>query len=227
MYSLYYPVLFRSLGLCAAYYDHFSALTQILRASCNTNEIGGSRSLPPPDAPQYPIVSLLICLPLPSTHLYHLCPVRSGPYWPSGQSSPSLQANFSHTVKLPKGIISPRDLMILLPHLKIDIDTMTLILIHNMLPPPFFPPSYRPLPTQPVLIRDTLRQFIPHHPLLLLMPPHLILRPPQMTLSPEHFPLHIILNLMLPSLSRIERSPLPRPIFWPSDNKSRQGNHLR
>ena len=186
VYHFYYPVLFSSLDLCAGYYDYFSALTQILRAPCNTDEIGGRRHLPSPAAPQYPIVALPICLPLLSIRPPCLCPVWSGPSGPSGQSGLSLQVNFSHTVKLHKGIISPRDLMILLPHLKIDIDTITLIMIQNQLPSPFVPPSYRPHPPQPIIKRDTLRQFLPYHPLLLLMPPHLMLRPPQMPLYPDH-----------------------------------------
>ena len=185
MYSLYYPVLFSSSDFCAAYYDYFSALTQILCALYNTDEIVGSLRLPPPVAPQYPIVELPIFLPLPSIHLPRLHPVRSGPYRPSGQSSPSLQANFSHMVKLPKGIISPRYLMILMPHLMIDIDTMTTIMIQNPLPSQFVPPSYRPHPPQSVIIRETLRKFLSYQPLLLLMSPHMILCPPQMPLSPE------------------------------------------
>ena len=158
-------------------------------------------------------MEILICLLLPSIHPRCFHPVHSGPSGPSSQSGPSLQANFYHTVKLPKGIILPRDLIIMLPHLKIDIDTMTHIMIHNLLTSPFVTPSYHPRPPQTVIIRYTLRQFLPYQPLLLLMTPHLILRPPQIPLSPDNSHLHILLNLMLPSLSWLEKSPFPRPTF--------------
>ena len=63
--------------------------------------------------------------------------------------------------------------------------------------------------------------------LLLLTPLHLILHPHQTPLSPDNFPLPLLLLLILNYLSWIEISPSPRPIFWPSDKKSPQGNPLR
>ena len=134
MYSLYYLVLFSSSYLCAAYYDYFAALTQILRAPCNTNEIGDSRLFLMPDSPQEPMVMLLILLPLPSIHPPYLLPIQSGPSDPSGQSVLSLQANLSHTFKCPKGLISLSHLMIPLPHLNIERDTMKPTPIKLLLP---------------------------------------------------------------------------------------------
>ena len=88
MYYLYYIVLFISLDLCAAYYDYFSALTQILRPPCNTNEIGGSRRFLLPTAYQEPTVALPIRFLLPLIH-----PPLSRTVWSvssdlSGQSDP-------------------------------------------------------------------------------------------------------------------------------------------
>ena len=90
------------------------------------------------------MVALLIRRPLPFIHFYFPCPVRYGPSNLPGQSGPYLQADFSHTVKLSKGLISPSDLMILLPHLKIDRDTMKISLIQNLLP---YLPLFRPCNT--------------------------------------------------------------------------------
>ena len=58
---LYYK---RSLDLCAAYYNYFAALTQILCAPCNTEEISGSFHFPTPTTPKEPIVVLPIRRPL-------------------------------------------------------------------------------------------------------------------------------------------------------------------
>ena len=134
MHYLYYLVLFISSDLCAAYYDCFAALTQILRAPCNTHEIGGSCRLQPPFALKEPIFSLLICLMVPSIQPPRPRLIRSRSSNLSGQSGLSLQANFSHTVKIYKGLIYPINLMILLPHLKIEIDTTKPSPIQNSLP---------------------------------------------------------------------------------------------
>ena len=141
MYSSYYLVLFSSSDLCAAYDDYFSALTQIIRSPWNTDEIGGRCHFLPPVAPQETMLSLPIRHPLPIIH--PACPwtVRSVPSDPSGQSGPSLQANFFHTVNCTKGLISTRYLMINLPHLKIERVTTKPSPIQNMQPSlPLCPP---------------------------------------------------------------------------------------
>ena len=134
MYSLYNLVLFSSSDFCAAYNDYFDALTQILHAPCNTDEIGGSRHFLLPVVHQEAMVALPIHCLLPPIHPPWPRPVRFSPSNLSGRSGPSLQANFSHTVKISKGLISLSDLMIPLPHLKIEIDTMNITLIQHSLP---------------------------------------------------------------------------------------------
>ena len=71
---LYYK---RSLDLCAAYYNYFAALTQILCAPCNTEEISGSYGFPPPATPQEPMVALLIRCPLKPVPPSYPSPIRS------------------------------------------------------------------------------------------------------------------------------------------------------
>ena len=141
MYYLYYIVLFISLDLCVWYYDYYAALKKILRAPSNTNEIGGSRHFLPPAASQEPMVVLLILRPLLSIQPPCPNPIRSGPSNPLGQSGLSLQDNLSHTVNLPKGLISPSNLMIPLLYLNIERDTMKPSLIQN---PLTFLPLLRP-----------------------------------------------------------------------------------
>ena len=53
--------------------------------------------------------------------------VLSGHSDPSFQSGLSLQTHFSHTVKFPKGLTSPSNFMILMPHLKINTMNPSLI----------------------------------------------------------------------------------------------------
>ena len=76
-------------------------------------------------------------------------------------------------------------------------------------------------PTRTSLIRKTHPQllhlpqnldFILH---LLMIPPHLIFHPPQRPLPPEICSIPLLMNLLLPSLIRIEIAPSQRPIFWP------------
>ena len=50
--------------MCAAYYNYFAALTQILCAPCNTEEISGRCHFPLPATPQEPMVVLPIRRPL-------------------------------------------------------------------------------------------------------------------------------------------------------------------
>ena len=141
IYYLYYLVLFSSSYLCAVNYDYFPALTQILLAPCNTNVIGVSCRFPPLVAPQEPMLALLICHLLPLMPPPHPPPVQSSPSNPSCRSGPSLQSNFYHTVKIPEGLISPIDLIISLPQLKIERKTMNPRLIQSPLPSlPLFRP---------------------------------------------------------------------------------------
>ena len=76
-------------------------------------------------------------------------PVLSGPYNSLGQYSLSLQASFYHKCKRPKGLISMRDLMIPLPHLRIEIYIINTIPIQHLLPSL---PLVRPC-TAPILHR--------------------------------------------------------------------------
>ena len=124
MYYLYFLVPYNSSYLCASYYGYFDVLIKLLRSPCNTGEIGGNPCFLSRAAPQDPVVALKIFFPLPSIHLRRPRPVCSGPSNRSYKSGLSLQVNFFRTFNLPKGLISPRDLMITLPELKIEIDTM-------------------------------------------------------------------------------------------------------
>ena len=147
-------------------------------------------------------------------------PVWYSPSDPSGQSSPSLQASFSHMGKHSKGLIYPKR------YYDPSATPQYIDIYHEDQPDPtsaaispFVSTLYLPRPSQPVLIRDTPRQFIPYRPLLLLVTPHQIIHPPQTPLKPENLPLTLMLHLLLPSLYRIEISPYPRPIFWPLDKE--------
>ena len=71
---LYYK---SSSDLCAVYYDYFAALTQILRAPCNIDEIGGSRHFPLPVAPQEPMGAFPIRRLLTPVTPSHPCTIRS------------------------------------------------------------------------------------------------------------------------------------------------------
>ena len=129
MHYLYYLVLFISSDLSAAYYNYFSALTQILHTPCNINENGGIRRFSSPTASQELIMLVPNLHPLPSIHPPCPCTVQSGTSESSGQSSRSLQANFSCKVKLLKHLIYPSNKMILRTQIKIEKDIMKPILI--------------------------------------------------------------------------------------------------
>ena len=197
---MYYFVLFSSLDLCAAYYDYFAEPTQILCAPWNTDEIGGRRHLPPLASIQYPMVSIPICLLLPSTQppcpspfwsLWPVIPVRpviANPFLPYGQATQ--RPNFSKQFDDPDA--TPKD-----KYHESNPDSAS----SNIYP--FVSPLYRPCLSRPVIIRYTQRQFLPYQPLLLLIPPHLIIHIPHTPLPPENLPLPILMPPILTSFARL------------------------
>ena len=209
--------------MCAAYYDYSAALTQILRAPCNTDNIGVNPHFTPPAAPQEPMVALPIRCPLPLVHPPRPRSVRSSPSDPSGQSDLYLQANFSHMVKLHKGLIYPINLMILLPQLKIERYTINPILIHisicsALVLPSSFSSYYHKGHTKTINpVPATFTDDVPSSDYSFTSD----------TSASKQFPSSSASTYSSAFFVLARDSPTPKANFWPFDKKAPQGNHLR
>ena len=67
----------KEVRICVAYYDFFNALTQIFRATCNTDVVGDSRCFSSTSESHEPMVVIPIRLPLTLVPTSHPRPILS------------------------------------------------------------------------------------------------------------------------------------------------------